>query len=76
MSSAWSAEYDATGNVAKFKVPTSYASTVAYMRLCVRSITADSIITVNEEIKPPTASFGETGLRFITEEMYQKIAAL
>jgi hypothetical protein len=76
-SSAWSPVYDETGNVVQFKVPTAYSgNNVAYMRMCVRSITPDSIITVNEEILPPTAEFGDTGLRFVTEDMYSKISAL
>lgn len=76
-SSAWSPVYDETGNVVQFKVPTAYSSNnIAYMRMCVRSITPDSIITVNEEIGPPKAEFGDTGLRFVTEAMYKKIEAL
>ena len=76
-SSAWSPVYDETGNVIQFTVPTAYnGKGIAYMRMTVRSITPESIITVNEEIKPPTASFGETGLRFVTEAMYQKLAGL
>ena len=75
-STAWAPQYDATGNLVECKVPSSYNSAIRYMRLCVRSINADSIISVNEVIGPPTVEFGDTGLRFVTEEMYNKIIAL
>jgi hypothetical protein len=46
-------EFDASGNLTKFVVKvygTYITSDTAYIRLCCDSITADSIITVNEEI--------------------------
>ena len=75
-SAAWEPVYDSTGNIIQFKIPTSYSANIRYMRMCVRSITQDSIITVNEVIEPPKAEFGDTGLRFVTEDMYKKIEAL
>jgi hypothetical protein len=75
-STAWAPQYDATGNLVECKVPSSYNASIRYMRVCVRSINADAIISVNEIIGPPTVEFGDTGLRFVTEEMYNKIIAL
>jgi hypothetical protein len=75
-SSAWAPQYDSTGNLVECKVPSSYNSAIRYMRLCVRSINSDSIVTVNEIVGPPVVEFGDTGLRFITAEMYNKIIAL
>lgn len=45
---SWSAAYDSSGNLASF---TNYADGSAYIRISAREIDADSVITVNEEIK-------------------------
>lgn len=79
-SASWSPVYadEAQNELIQVKIPTVYSSNIRYMRMCVSHMDETSIITVNEEIIPPKVEyvFGDTGLRFITEEMYQKIAAL
>lgn len=45
---SWSASYDSSGNLTAF---TNYAAGSAYIRISAREIDADSVITVNEEIK-------------------------
>lgn len=74
-SAAWSAQYFDNGDISQIKIPTAYTATIRYMRMCVSDINSESIITVNQEIKPPSisSSFGDTGLRLITDEMYAKL---
>ena len=51
MSEAWAAVYDADGDVIQFTLPTSYSSSVAYIRIGARNIDQYSVITVNEAIE-------------------------
>ena len=51
MSDAWAAVYGADGNVVQFTIPTSYSSSVAYIRIGARNIDQYSVITVNEVIE-------------------------
>lgn len=51
MSDAWSAVYGDDGDVVQFTIPTSYSSTVAYIRIGARNIDQYSVITVNEPIE-------------------------
>ncbi|MBR5226238.1 MAG: CotH kinase family protein [Clostridia bacterium] len=50
MSDAWNAVYNDDGDVIEFMIPTSYSSSIAYIRLCARHLDEYSVITVNEEI--------------------------
>ena len=51
MSDAWAAVYGDDGNVVQFTIPTSYSSSVAYIRIGARNIDQYSVITVNEVIE-------------------------
>lgn len=51
MSDAWSPVYDADGDTVQFTIPSSYSSTVAYIRIGARDISQYSVITVNEAIE-------------------------
>lgn len=51
MSDAWSPVYDADGDTIQFTIPSSYSSTVAYIRIGARDISQYSVITVNEPIE-------------------------
>lgn len=51
MSDAWSAVYGDDGDLIQFTIPTSYSSTVAYIRIGARNIDQYSVITVNEPIE-------------------------
>lgn len=50
MPETWEAEYGEDGNLIKFKIPSTYNSTVAYIRIGFAYLDENSIITVNEEI--------------------------
>lgn len=47
---AFNAVYGENGDVIQFTIPSTYGSSVRYMRLTVDDINENSIITVNEEI--------------------------
>ena len=51
MSDAWSPVYGEDGDLIQFTVPSSYSSTVAYIRIGARNIDQYSVITVNEAIE-------------------------
>jgi len=51
MTDAWNAVYGDDGDLVQFTIPTSYVSSVAYIRINARNIDQCSVITVNEEIK-------------------------
>lgn len=51
MSDAWSAVYGDDGDLVQFTVPTSYASSLTYIRIGARNIDQYSVITVNEAIE-------------------------
>jgi hypothetical protein len=76
--SGWSPVYDESGNIKQLKIHNTYKANTAYVRLCVSYMNADSIISCNEEIIPPEtiSFFGDTGLRFIPEDKYNKLMAL
>lgn len=76
--SGWSPAYNNEGNIKQLKIHKNYKANTAYVRLCVDYMNADSIITCNEEIIPPEtiSFFGDTGLRFIPEDKYNKLMAL
>lgn len=50
MGDVWNPVYGDNGDVVQFTIPTSYGSTMKYIRICVKHLDQDSIITVNEEI--------------------------
>lgn len=49
-SEKWSHALGDNGDIVQMTIPTSYGSSVAYIRVCAKNITGASIITVNEEI--------------------------
>ena len=75
--SGWESDASETQNITRLKIHSQYAETY-WVRLCVKYMDETSVISVNQEIKDPDIinHFGDTGLRFITDETYTKLMAL